>query len=52
MAAGCVLNKPPDTAAVKELALPGMQRPRSGRRQALALARLPTTGSPGSAMSS
>ena len=27
MVAGCVLNDPPDTAAVKELALPGMQTP-------------------------
>jgi outer membrane protein, multidrug efflux system len=27
MVAGCVLNKPPDTTAVKELALPGMQTP-------------------------
>jgi outer membrane protein, multidrug efflux system len=27
MVAGCVLNKPPDTAAVKELALPEMQTP-------------------------
>ena len=27
MVAGCVLNKPPDTAAVKELALPGLQTP-------------------------
>ena len=27
MVAGCVLNKPPDTAAVRELALPGMQAP-------------------------
>ena len=27
MVAGCVLNKPPDTAAVKELALPAMQAP-------------------------
>jgi NodT family efflux transporter outer membrane factor (OMF) lipoprotein len=27
MVVGCVLNKPPDTAAVKELALPGMQTP-------------------------
>ena len=27
MVAGCVLNKPPDTAALKELALPGLQTP-------------------------
>ena len=27
MVAGCVLKKPPDTAAVKELALPGMAEP-------------------------
>ncbi len=27
MVAGCALNQPPDTAAVKELALPGLQTP-------------------------
>jgi len=27
MVAGCVLNSPPDTAAVKEMALPGMELP-------------------------
>jgi outer membrane protein, multidrug efflux system len=27
MLSGCVLNKPPDTAAIKEMALPGLQPP-------------------------
>ena len=44
MVAGCVLKKPPDAAAIKEIALPAVQA-RSGRREVPAPATCPATGS-------